>query len=173
MKAKILFIVLIFLFSSCSFFRVIPEENYTAQSIKQYEDSGKYLILHRGEEAWHATDLRPVNDSLNMKLDFQLGYHLKYLNPQDDDKTNKYSRKEEPEVTNSIHIYTNDTCFGSFDTLVVIPESSVFAVKSYAYNRSASRASVILPAIFIPLGGVILVIGAAASSADYTPDLSF
>jgi len=173
MKSKILFIVLMFLFSSCSFFQVIPEEDYTTQSIKQYEDNGKYLILHRGEEAWHAYDLRPVDDSLNVKLDFQLGYHLKYLNPQDDDKTNMYSRKEEPEVVNSVHIYTNDTCFSSFDTLVVIPESSIFAVKSYAYNRSASRASVILPAIFIPLGVVILVFAVAAGRADYTTSLSF
>jgi len=66
MKAKIVFIFVIFLLSSCSFFKVIPEKDYTTQSIKQYEDRGKCLILHRGEEAWRAYDLTATIDDSGM-----------------------------------------------------------------------------------------------------------
>ena len=166
MKAKILFIALIFLFSSCSFFRVIPESPYTAQSIYQYEEDGKYLVLHRGEEAWHAYDLVVANDSLYTKLDFQLGYHVKYLTPREN-KLNQFTRKSEPEVVNSVHIFTSDTTFNSFDTLVAIPVESISAVKSFEYARAASRASWIVPIVVLPVG---ILVAAAMYSISHMFD---
>jgi len=162
MKTKILLIAVLLILSSCSYFRVIPESHYTAQSIKQYDANGKYLVLHRGEEAWHAYDLDIVNDSIHARLDFQLGYHVKYLDPKEKG-LNEFHKKSEPEIISSIHIFTSDTTFNSFDTLVSIPVNSIIGVTSYSYAKAASRRSIWLPIIcapiaFLLLGGIAIVI---------------
>ena len=167
MKTKILLISALLILSSCSFFRVIPESPYSAQSIKQYEDDGKYFVLHRGEEAWHAYDLHFTDDSLLAKLDFQLGYHVKYLSPKEKG-LNKFPMKSEPDVVNAIHVYTTDTTFNSFDTLVAIPVSSITAVKSFEYARAASRASKIVPAVFLPIAGLVIISAVAISQMSFS-----
>jgi len=171
MKTKILLIAVLLFLSSCSFFRVIPESPYTAQSIYQCEEDGKYLVLHRGEEAWHAYDLVVANDSLYTKLDFQLGYHVKYLTPKEVG-LNQFDRKNEPGVVNSVHIFTSDTTFNSFDTLVAIPVSSISAVKSFEYARAPSRASKIVPILFIPIA-VLAIAVASAMSQPMSFSMSF
>jgi len=166
MKTKILLIASLFILSSCSFFRVIPESPYTAHSICQYEEDGKYLVLHRGEEAWHAYDLVVANDSLYAKLDFQLEYHVKYLTPKEDG-LNQFDRKSEPGVVNSVHIYTSDTTFNSFDSIVSIPLSSINGVNVYEYARAPSRASLIVPIVVLPVG---ILVGVVAYSISHMFD---
>ncbi|MCK4569598.1 MAG: hypothetical protein KAT76_04855 [Bacteroidales bacterium] len=160
-------IVLLCLSSSCSFFRVVTESQYTSQSIKQYEDEGKYLILQRGDEAWHLYDLQITNDSIYAMLDHQIGYHLNYLNPKDKG-LNRFKKKYEPEVINAVHLYTSDTSFSSFDTIVSIPVSSIDTIKSYAYARAASRASKIVPAVILPVAGLIIIAGVAISQMSFS-----
>ena len=156
MKTKILLIAALLILSSCSFFRVIPESPYTAQSIGQYV-GGKYLVLHRGDEAWHAYDLVVANDSLYAKLDLQLGYHIKYLAPKEKG-LNQFDRRSEPGVVNSVHIYTSDTTFNSFDSIVSIPLSSINGVNVYEYARAPSRASLIVPIVVLPVGILVGVV---------------
>ncbi len=172
MKPKILLIAALLILSSCSFFRVIHESDYSAQSLKQYENDGKYLVLQRGDEAWHAYDLEVKNDSLQARLDFQLGYHLKYLEPKEKG-LNKFAMKSEPEVINAVHIYTTDTNFNSFDTLIATPLSSIYTVRTYEYARAPSRASKIVPAVFIPVAGMVIYIAIVISSSYMTGALSF
>ena len=119
MKTKIILITVLCLLSSCTTFTVVPIDPYSAKSIRQYEVRGKYLILHRDNDAWHMYDLEIKNDSIQAKLDFQLGYHQKYLYPKKG--LNHFARSKEPDVTNAIHIYTSDSSFSYFDTLISIP----------------------------------------------------
>ena len=99
------------LFSACShYFRVVVENPYSAQSIKQFDEEDKYLVLHRGNDAWHMYDLQIINDSIQAKLDFQLGYQANYLDAKEKG-LNKYYKKIEPEVINAVHIYTIDSSF--------------------------------------------------------------
>ena len=167
MKTKILLIAVLLILSSCSYFRVIPESNYSAQSIKQYDDDGKYIVLHRGEVAWHAYYLYVANDSLYMKLDYHLGYHVEYLVPKEKG-LNKFYMKIEPDVVNAIHIYTSDTTFNSFDIRVAIPVSSISAVKSFEYARAPSRASKIVPAVFLPIAGLVILSAIALSQMSFS-----
>ncbi len=165
MKTKILLIAMVVLMSSCSYFRVLPEDPYTVQSIKQHEDDGHFLILQRGEEAWQAYDLEIKNDSLIVRLDPQLGHHLNYLEPKEKG-LNKFV-KQQTDVINSVHIFTSDTTFNSLDTLVAIPVSSISGVKSYEYARAPSRASRIVPAVFIPVLGLVVISVIALQQADF------
>lgn len=165
MKTKILLIAALLILSSCSYFRVLPEDPYTIYLIKQHEYKGKYLVLHRGEEAWHAYDLSYKNDSVQARLDYQLGYHVKYLNPKEKG-LNQFDRKSEPEVCNSVHLYTNDTSFNLFDTLVAIPVSSIYDVRSYQYAKAPSRASRIVPLVVFPVVGVIILAALAVKSVQ-------
>ena len=159
-------IVLLCIASSCSLYKVIPESPYTAQSIKQYEEEGKFLILHREEHAWHIYDLRIVNDSIHAKLDPQLGYHVDYLNPKGKG-LHEFSRKLEPDVINSVHIYTSDSSFGYWDDVVSIHLESIYEVNLYTYARAASRASVIVPSVlFIPVS-LLFLFTLYAISGDY------
>ncbi len=157
MKTKILLISALLILSSCSYFRVITESPYSAHSIKQYEDNGKYLVLQRGDEAWHMSQMYVVNDSIHASLDTCLRYLVKYLEP-DEKGLNKFLGKKEPEVLEIIHIYTDDNNFSSLDTLIVIPESSILAVKSHSYAKAPSRASHIVPSIFVPIFGIAFLI---------------
>ncbi len=68
MKIKILFILLILFLSSCSYFRVIPASDYSLQSIKHLADTSKFLVLHRGGEAWHAYDIQIAEGILKQNL---------------------------------------------------------------------------------------------------------
>ncbi len=155
MKTKILLIAALLILSSCSFFRVVPESDYSAQSLKQYENDGKYLVLHRGEWAWHIYDLSVGAGILKARLDVQLGYHVKYLEPKEKG-LNRFDKGSEPEIINSVHIFTTDTSFSNLDTLVAIPVSSINAVKSYSYAQAASRASILVPVIVGPVALVVL-----------------
>ena len=60
----------------------------------QYEDDGKYLILQRGDMAWHMYDVRCTDDSIYAKLDIQLGYQINYLNPNKTGR-NKFHKRTE------------------------------------------------------------------------------
>lgn len=170
MKIKILFILLILFLSSCSYFRVIPASDYSLQSIKHLADTGKFLVLHRGGEAWHAYDLQIKEGILQAKLDLQLGYLVKYLFPKEK-KLNKFERKTEPEVLNSVHIYTSDTTFSQFDTLVTIPVSSIISVKTYEYAQASSRASLIVPLVVFPAIGTAILIAIIIKSINWDMDL--
>jgi len=156
MKTKILLISALLFLSSCSFFRVIPESDYSVQSLKQYENDGKYLVLQRGEWAWHIYDLSVGAGIVKARLDAQLGYHLKYIEPKERG-LNKFAMRSEPDVINAVHIYTNDTNFNSLDTLIAIPLSSIFEVRSYEYARAASRATKIVPIVVIPIAAFIII----------------
>ena len=157
MKTKIILIAVLFLLSSCTTFTVVPVSPYSAKSIREYEVSGKYLVLHRENEAWHMYDLEIINDSIHAKLDYQLGYQIKYLNP-DKKGRNSFKRYYEPDVTNAIHVYTSDSSFSYFDTLISIPASSIHEVNSYVFNRAAFRTSIILPIVLIPIA-LFFIIG--------------
>ena len=167
MKTKILLIAILLILSSCSYFRVITESPYTAQSIKQFEDDGKYLVLQRGDWAWHAYDLSVHNDTLMAKLNAQLGYHIKYLYPKEEG-LNRFDKGDEPQVINSVHIFTADTSFGNFDTLVAMPVSSIYEVRSYAYDRQKSRASIFVPLFVGPVALLVLVVIIAAATNENT-----
>lgn len=170
MKTKILLIAALLSLSSCYYFRVIPEVPYTVQSIRQYEDTGKILILHREENAWHLYDVDSAENMLSAKLDIQLGYHVKYLNPEEG-KLNKFDKPLEPEVVNTIHLYTSDSTFNSLDTVIAIPLSSIYYVSSYEYARAPSRASKIVPIVVLPVVGVVVVSLIAISSMDWNMDI--
>ncbi len=108
--AIIAMIVLLCISSSCSFYRVVPQDQFTSQSVMQYEDAGRYLILHRSDEAWHMSDIQLNNDSMLVKLDFNLGYHSNYLNPKMKG-LNEFKKKKEPDVIREVHLYTSDSSF--------------------------------------------------------------
>ena len=151
-------IVFLNLFSACShYFRVVAESPNSAQTIKQYKDADKYFVLHRGDDAWHMYELDIINDSIHAKLDVQLGYQVNYLYPKEKG-LNSFHKGYEPDVINAVHIYTTDTSFSSFDTLVSIPVSSIHEVNSYKYARAASRASFIVPAVILPAAGTAIII---------------
>ena len=166
MKNKIIVISILCVLSSCSYFRVIPVSNYSSLSLKEFEDKGKYIILHRGNQAWHVYDLVVDEEKVRLKLDFQLGYHVDYLNPKKE-SLNQYYRKSQPEVGNSLHLYTNDTVFSDFDTLITIPVSSIYRIDSYEYAKTPSRASKIIPAIFVPILVIVIYGGVSISMADW------
>ncbi len=153
-------ISIIILTSSCSFYRAVPDKNYSSQTIKQYEEDGKYLILQRDSNAWRMYDISYTNDSIHAIIDPWLGYHSKYLNPKPNG-LNQFKKKDEPEVINSVHVYTSDTNFNYFDSRVSIPVSSINTVVSYNYARAPSRASKIVPIVFIPFALIAVAIAAS------------
>ena len=161
MKTRILFIIATFMLSSCSFFRVIPYNADQHEAIVNFYEDGRYMVLQRGQDAWHATDIKLTADSLHMKLDIYLGYHVKYLNPREH-KLNTFRKKEEPEVINSVHIFTSDTSFSAFDKQIAIPRSKIVAVKKYEYARGASIASIIFPIVGVGVLTITIIAGIAA-----------
>jgi hypothetical protein len=142
-------IVFLNLFTACShYFRVVSKSPYSAQTIKRYEDHGKYLILQRNNEVWHLYDLSIINDSIHAKLDSQIGYQANYLNPKEKG-LNKFNKSDEPDVINAVYIYTSDSSFNYSDTFVSIPVSSISGIKYYSYAQAASRAPYIVPIVLI------------------------
>lgn len=166
MKTSILFLAILFLLSSCSYYRVIPKASYSGQSIVELQRSGKVLILHRGEDAWLMKDVMSNDSLIQASLDVQLGYHVNYLYPNLD-KLNQFKRRENPDVVNAIHLYTTDSTFNTFDTLVSIPMSSVYTINSYEYAQAPSRASLIVPLVVFPVVGLTLITLIAISSMEF------
>ena len=100
-------------------------------------------------------DVQVSNDSIQASLETYLGYHVNYLYPKPE-KLNQFDKRHNPDVINEIHLYTTDTSFSYFDTIISIPIGSIYQVNKNSYEQGASRASVILPAVLIPVG--ILVV---------------
>ena len=162
MKTKILLIASLLILSFCSFFRVMPESTLKAHWIEQLEKDGKYLVLQRGDEAWNIYDVHVRYEILRAKLDIQLGYHAKYINPKVDG-LNKFDKGREPDVINSIHFFTADTSFNSLDSLITIPLSSIYEIRSYEYAKAPSRASRIVPVVVLPIVGFAILVVAVIS----------
>ena len=172
MKTKILFILFIFFLASCSYFRVIPKSTTDLHSLEHFEKDGKYFILQRNDDAWHMYDLDVEGDMLQAKLNIQLGYHVNYLYPRED-KQNQFYKNKEPDVINSIHLFTSDTSFYDLDTLISIPLSSIYEVKSYEYDRVASTRTKVLAAVLIPLTGGVIILVVAVAIALNSMEISF
>lgn len=138
--------------------------NYTGETIQQYEESGKILILHRDDLVWQIFDVKYEDNLLIAKLDFPMGYHYKYLNPKKD-KLNRFKKSIEPEVIYSIHLYTSDTSFSKMDSIISIPVNTIYDIQSYEYARTPSRASIYVSLVTLPL--VLLIIITFASAASF------
>ena len=156
-------ILIALLSSSCSYYRVMPVNKYSSLSISNLEPSGKYLVLKRGDEAWHMYDVQLTNDSILAKLDVHLGYNINHLYPKTNG-INRFSRKAEPEVEYTVHLYTNDSSFNTFDSVITIHESSIYKIDKFAYAQAPSRASIIVPIVLAPVA-VIVLIGVGTASA--------
>ena len=163
MKKMITFLVLLFFFSSCFYFRAIPKYEYTGQTIQQYEESGKILILHRDDLMRQIYEVKCQDGFIIGKLDIPKVYHYNYLNPKED-KLNRFKKSIEPEVINSVHLYTSDTSFNKIDSTISIPLSTIYAVQSYEYARTPSRASIFVPIVFVPIMFLFLVAFANAAA---------
>lgn len=150
-------------FSSCSFYRVIPEKQYDAETIKKYDYLNKYIVLKRDQDAWHMYDVQLRNDSITARLDYQLGYQVNHLNPKTG-KLNQFHKKFEPEVLKTVHLYTSDSSFNAFDTLIAIPASSIYQVNTFVYAAGPSRASWLVPVIVFPVAITFVIIAAVTVS---------
>ena len=159
-------VILVTLFSSsCSFYRVAPLTKYTSSSIINYESMGKYLVLKRGDEAWHMYDVQLYGDSITANLDFHLGYNVNHLNPKTTG-VNQFKRKEEPDVEYTLHLFTNDSSFSTYDTVITIHESSIYKINKFASAQGPSRASIIVPIVLVPVGVMVLIGVAMANSLN-------
>jgi len=141
----------------------MPVNKYSSLSIRNLEPTGKYLVLKRGDEAWHMYDVQLTNDSILAKLDVHLGYNVNHLYPKTKG-INRFSRKKEPEVEYTVHLYTNDSSFNTFDSVITIHESSIYKIDKFDYAQAPSRASVIVPAVLAPVALIGLLIAASANS---------
>ena len=163
MKKMITFLLLLFFLSSCFYFRAIPKHDYTGHTIQQYEESGKILIIHRDDLVRKIYEVKCEDGFVIGKLDTPMGYHYNYVNPKAD-KLNRFKKSNEPEVINSIHLYTSDTSFNKMDSTISIPLSTIYAVQSYEYARTPSRASIFVPLVFVPMMFFLLVASANAAA---------
>lgn len=147
-------IVVTLLSSSCSSFRVIPVADYSSSSIHTYDTSGKYIVLRRGGEAWHMFDVQPKGDSITASLDIHLGKNVNHLNPKPKG-LNRFKRKKEADVRNTVHLFTNDSSFLYSNTSISIPLSSIYKVDEFRYAVAAYWASIIIPVLLGTLAAVI------------------
>ncbi len=139
------------LLSGCYYFRVVSEEGITEQRISDMKQEDKYVVLQRGNEAWHLYDYTLADDTLTGKLDIFLGIHTNYLDPKLEGLNT--IKKGDNEVLESVHLHTSDTSFVYMDTVVIIPSMAIQKVYVYEYAQSESRSSMVLPAVF---GGIIV-----------------
>ncbi len=147
--------------TACNYyFKVIEKDNYTSREIQQADSSGNYVLLVRDIQAWHIYDLEADDDTLSGKLDAYLVYFSKYLFAENKGLT-KYEGKEEPDLPNSLQIYTSDTSFTYADSVFAIPFSSIDKVTYYIDSRAAHKASWLVPLVVIPSAILIpvLIIG--------------
>lgn len=160
----IFFMFLMFLSSSCThYFNVIIDYDRPGDKINEYAREGRYIVLRRGEEALHIYDITMVNDSLFAKSDFSLGYLSNYLNPKIN-KLNSFKIKQEPEVPNTVHIFTSDTSYSALDSTLAIPLRSIYGMHCYKYNKKASVTSFVVPIVVVATAGTILFVTLVAIS---------
>jgi hypothetical protein len=158
MRSTFLFVIIsgILLLSSCAYYRVIPDPDYSVELIQQRDTSGSYIVIHRGERAWHAFDLQVGDSVMTTKLDYKLGDMAQYISP-DPSRINRFNRDHEHDLLNSTHIYTTDTSFSDYDTVATIHESTIYAFSTYKYAKAPSRASLVVPIVLGSLTGVIIL----------------
>jgi len=100
-------------------------------------------------------DVRVQDDSITASLDIYLGNNVNHLNPKTQG-LNQYSRKEDPDVEYTVHLFTTDSSFSTFDTVITIHESSIYRIDKFEYARAPSRASIIVPIVILPVAVAVL-----------------
>gem|GEM_PF-1551494 len=157
---------LILLFSSTScmrFFKHLTVPDYSDETLKQYVEEEKYLILHNDGQAWHLSEADIQENVLSARVDTNFGYNKKYLNPKDKGY-NRFFKGVEPEVMNTVHLYTSAARISYSDTIIAMPVACIYKAKYNKYAKTISRLSWWLPAVIFPVGGIIILSVAVSGS---------
>lgn len=151
----------------CSYYKVNTLEPLSTESvIKQVENKAKYIIVHKGEKAWHLKEII-VNDSIQEmtgvieKLPLN---HLYYSTAKKGKRANLYrpvpKRRDNP--IHEIHIYTSEFTTAE-DSKITIPFSSINTVEIYD-NHTGATALALLGGV-AAVGAVVFAIILATKSS--------
>jgi hypothetical protein len=151
-------------FTGCMYFyKVQTVKPVTSKEIHAYDSVNKYLILHKGDTAWHFSTLSLADGMLSGRLDSLPGEHLKYktTNPKTKNRYRKNpsadgSRASEIAVLDEVHLYLRDSIgpSGKPGDSIHIPFTAFTKADIYIRDNLKTVASWVAPGLSIAIVGV-------------------
>jgi hypothetical protein len=162
-------IILAVALTGCKFYYQVETVKPVAQQqIHAYKTSGKYLIVHQGNQAWNLVNPGCSAEHLSGVLSTLPADHMKYkaTNPN---TPNRYLRnRDHPEmgVLEEVHLYVNDYYAPWFATgdSIRISYANLNRAEVYVKDKGKTTSSWVVPALVTP----IVVVGVVAAIAALT-----
>lgn len=154
---------------SCSYFTVkdLPttEENIS-KTIKEFNQSEKYAIVHSDSLSWHLNDI-VVNDDKQTLSGSILPINEQhiYKKPRDSKRVHRYNWKKTKPL-NEIHFYLKTSSSFQDNQAVTIPLSDIASISVNDKNSGRSVANVFLGTIGTAFA-VLLIVAALKSSCPF------
>ena len=168
MRKFILLIALLYLFTGCmSYYKVQTEKSVSENSLLQYTTQNKYLILHRGDSAWHLSDEKIILNALSGNLSDLPANRYKFKTTKLKGSTRYKNNPQEDEtlVLEEVHLYLNDSQYSGLrsESSINIPLSAFSKAEVYIKDKGKTRRSWLFPILSFPAALIVLVVGAGIS----------
>jgi len=152
----------------CKFYYKVQTEPRIAQTdISRFESLDKYMILHRGDNAWHMKDVAVAAGFLSGTLADLPADHLLYLktNPEKGNRYKKIGKYDETCVLQEVHLYVGEASMPALKNgdRVKVAVDSIRKAEIYQMDKCKTNMSWLIPGIGVPVllgaGIVGIVVG--------------
>ncbi len=162
-------IVVALLLSACRFYQVNIVDPLNDQVVvEEVKKTGKYVILHQGDQAWHLKDIA-VNDSTRTlfgSLEALPLSHMNYRKDKRNGKPNAYEKtSKEDSPLYEVHVYVSNVDAKN-NSPISIPFDAVQKLQVHDRHVGATVASITAISV-VSAAAVVLLIAATKSSCPF------
>lgn len=158
-KSATLFFLLTLIFSSYScksYYQVDKENKPTADRLNEFNNRGKYLIIHDNTNAYKLSNFE-IKDDILTGITKELPNEHRLYTVTFSDKKNHYKPKNKSTL-NEVHIYTALPI--QLNQNVNIPINSISKIEIYNKNKNATASSWVFGTLGVGAGAILLTLGA-------------
>lgn len=147
------------LIMGCYYYKVGTGYDVPPERITEFQSKRNYIILHKGDIAWHFMDIKVNGDMLEGVWEELPNKHMKYKTT-DSYGVNRYKKNSyvnESSVLNEVHIYTSELKKAENNSISV-PITSITKIEIYDPAVGATTASWVFGTIGV-FAAALAVIG--------------
>jgi hypothetical protein len=170
-KAVSVFLASIFLifYQGCQYYYKVQTVNkVTPREIKNYYSLNKYFILHKGDSAWHLSQIELNDQGLSGNLSGIPSNHLNYLTTKIKGG-NTYKHDNKLNVLDEVHLYLQDSLSSRTysGAHILITFSDIKKAELYRKDEVRTTVSWFVPQI-IGIGVLTFLVVTVINSIDFT-----
>jgi len=166
LTAALAILFLIMVLPACtSYYKITTAKNLAHADLIASDYTGRTMIIHNKDTSFRLTHVSITETSVSGTLEPVNVIQQKYLRPTSA-KKNVYAKKDESEVLNEVHLYT-DAKLNDSSARFSVPVSAVSKINFNEKNVQATRRSHVVGTVILAgsIVGLVIIMAAALSSS--------